>query len=104
MNGFDLNFVLTCRSSSAAKAQLKPAVNVLFPTPPFPLRTNIFLCTPDSLSLIKGRSGSGPLGPSAQTDWLGHPSHASVLPASVDSVPCSGVTDTRNQNHSQRLD
>jgi hypothetical protein len=104
MDGPDFNSVLTCRSSSAAKAQLKPAVNVLFPTPPFPLRTKIFLCTPDSLSLIRGRSGSGPLGPSAQTDWLGHPSHASVLPASVDSVPYVRETDTRNQNHSQSLD
>lgn len=58
---------LTCTSSSAAKAQLNPAVNVLFPTPPLPLSTKTLLLTPRILSLITGKSGSGPFGPSAHT-------------------------------------
>jgi hypothetical protein len=62
-------------------------VKVLFPTPPLPERTNIFRLTDFIRSLMKGISGSGPFGPSAQTDWFGHPSHASAFPARSDSVP-----------------
>ena len=74
-------------SSSAAKAHPKPAEKVLFPTPPFPLNTNTFLLTPARFARTSPKSGSGPLGPSAQMVWLGHPSQADVRPARVESVP-----------------
>jgi len=79
---------LTWISSSAANAHDSPAVNVLLPTPPLPDNTSTFRLTLFIRSRIRGKSGSGPLGPSAQTDWLGHPSQASALPACVDSIPC----------------
>ena len=49
-----------------------------------------------------GRSGSGGFGRSeAHTDWFGHPSHADVLPASVDSVPC-GEKRTTGERKARR--
>lgn len=63
------------------------------PTPPLPLSTRILCLTPESREVMMGISGSGPLGAVAQMDWLGHPAHASLWPASLDSGPgqCSGV-------------
>lgn len=79
---------LTCRSSSAANAHPNWAVNVDFPTPPFPDRTRIFRLTPDIRSVTKGRAGSGPRAcPDAHISWLAHPAHASDFPASSESVP-----------------
>ena len=42
--------------------------------------------------MMKGMSGSGPLGVDAQILWLGQPAQASPWPASLDSGPgqCSG--------------
>lgn len=47
---------------------------------------------------MSGRSGSGPLGPSAHTDWLGQPSHASALPASSEEGPYT-VSDCSELAH-----
>ena len=80
--------LLTCKSSSAAKAQPSWAVNVDFPTPPFPDRIRIFRFTPAIRSVTKGRAGSGPLAcPDAHISWLAHPAQASDLPANSESVP-----------------
>ena len=42
--------------------------------------------------MMRGMSGSGPLGVDAQILWLGQPAQASPCPASLDSGPgqCSG--------------
>ena len=69
---------------------------MLFPTPPFPLNTNIFLRTADIRSRMRGRAGSGPLGLlDAHISWLAHPAQASDFPARSESTPgqCSGALD-----------
>ena len=71
-------------------------VNVDFPTPPFPDRTRILCFIPDRREVMKGMSGSGPLGVVAQMDWFGQPVQASPFPARLDSGPgqCSGSGTT----------
>ena len=64
----------TCTSSSLANAHDKFAVQVLFPTPPLPERTNILCFTSFRFSAIFFRSGSGGLGfPDLQNSWFGQP-------------------------------
>ena len=68
------------------------AENVDLPTPPLPLSTRILCLILARREVIRGISGSGPLGVVAQMDWLGQPAQASLWPASLDSGPgqCSG--------------
>lgn len=74
--------------SAAAKARLRSAVMVLFPTPPFPDSTIILFCTCSKRSLTYCMLASGPFAsPDAQSCWLGHPAQAEALPASSLSVP-----------------
>lgn len=85
----------TCSCSSAANAQPSWAVNVDFPTPPFPDRTRIFRFTDDMRSRTSGRAGSGPRAwPDAQISWFAHPAQASAFPASSDSVPLVDMVST----------
>ena len=62
-------------------------VKVDLPTPPLPLRTRILCLMPERRAVMKGMSGSGPLGAVAQMDWFGQPAQASPLPARLDSGP-----------------
>lgn len=62
-------------------------MNVLLPTPPFPLNTKILRFTVSMRARTRARSGSGPLGAVAHICWLGHPSQAEALPAVSLSVP-----------------
>lgn len=47
---------------------------------------------PERRAVMRGMSGSGPLGAVAQMIWLGQPAQAEPWPARVDSGPgqCSG--------------
>ena len=61
---------------------------MLFPTPPFPERTNTLCLTNFKRSLIAFNAGSGSFAfPEAQIYWLGHPSQADDFPAFSDYVP-----------------
>lgn len=82
-----MSMMAVCLAFSCAHAQPSMDVNVLLPTPPLPLMIKIFRLTLFIRSAIRGRSGSGPFGVLAHTDWFGQPSHADALPASSDSVP-----------------
>jgi hypothetical protein len=62
-------------------------LNVLFPTPPLPLRTRILCCTEARRAVMMGMSGSGPFGAEAHIAWLGQPAQLSALPAWRDSGP-----------------
>lgn len=71
----------TVESGLAAKACASSEENVDFPTPPFPESTKILCRMPAKRAVIKGISGSGPLGVEAQMAWFGQPLQASPLPA-----------------------
>lgn len=77
---------------SDEKACANNALNVLFPTPPLPLKTMTLCFTPLNRSVISGISGSGPFGAVAHIFWFGQPTQASPFPACSDSGPgqCSG--------------
>lgn len=82
-----ISIMAVCFVRSFAQAHPSIEVKVLLPTPPFPLMMRIFRLTLLIRAAIRGKSGSGPFGVVAQTDWLGHPAHAEAFPASSDSVP-----------------
>ena len=75
-----------------AKAWASMVENVDLPTPPLPERTRILCRILDRRAVMRGTSGSGPLGVVAQIDWLGQPAQEEAWPAWVDSGPgqCSG--------------
>ena len=62
-------------------------LKVDFPTPPLPESTRILCLTEASRAVMRGMSGSGPLGAEAHIAWLGHPAQESALPAVADSGP-----------------
>src|SRR6478735_11138671 len=82
-----VSMIPTVLSGFVAKACANRDVNVLFPTPPFPLSTRILCLTFSRRAEMIGISGSGPLGADAQMAWFGHPAHASALPACSESGP-----------------
>ena len=85
---------------SDAKACASMVVKVDLPTPPLPERIKILCLMPLRRAVMSGISGSGPFGAEAHIDWLGHPVHASSLPARLDSGPgqCSMFLVNRLQN------
>jgi hypothetical protein len=58
----------TVESGLEAKAWASRDVNVDFPTPPLPDKTNILCRIDASLAVMMGMSGSGPLGAEAHID------------------------------------
>src|SRR5690349_2127530 len=75
------------REGFDAKAKERSVLKVDLPTPPLPERTRILCRTEERRSVMRGMSGSGPLGAEAQIFWLGYPAHESATPACVDSGP-----------------
>lgn len=65
---------------------------MLFPTPPFPDKMRTLCFMPERRAVMRGMSGSGPLGAEAQIAWFGQPAQESAFPAASDSGPgqCSG--------------
>jgi len=72
-------------------------VKVDFPTPPLPERIRTLCLMPARRAVMRGISGSGPLGAEAHIAWLGQPAQESAFPAASDSGPgqCSGSGATR---------
>ena len=58
----------TILSGLLANAWPSMVVNVDLPTPPLPLKTRILCRMPDRRAVIRGMSGSGPLGAVAHID------------------------------------
>ena len=79
-------------ASLAAKAWASMVVKVDLPTPPLPLRIRILCFMEERRVVMRGMSGSGPLGVEAQMVWLGQLAQAEPAPARLDSGPgqCSG--------------
>lgn len=91
--------VPTCVSPSSARPWARWALNVLFPTPPFPDSTKSLCLTDFIFSLISSTAGSGAApAPDAHSLWLGHPWHEAPRPAWALSAP--GQPAGR-QGHSQ---
>ncbi len=67
-------------------------MKVDLPTPPLPLRMRILCLMEERRVVMRGMSGSGPLGVEAQMLWLGQPVQAESLPARLEEGPgqCSG--------------
>ena len=66
------------------KAWARRVVNVDFPTPPLPLRIRILWVIEERRALMRGMSGSGPLGVEAHMAWFGQPAQAEPAPARLD--------------------
>ena len=62
-------------------------MKVDLPTPPLPLRIRILWWMEERREVMRGRSGSGPLGVEAQIVWLGQEAQAEPAPARLDSGP-----------------
>ena len=80
-----------------AKACASMAVKVDLPTPPLPERIKILCLMLERRAVMSGISGSGPFGVVAHITWLGHPAHASSLPARLDSGPGQCSIDVVNR-------
>ena len=87
----------TVLSGFEAKACASNEVKVDLPTPPLPERIKTLCFMPARRAVMRGISGSGPLGAEAHIAWLGQPAQESAFPAASDSGPgqCSGSGATR---------